>query len=194
MPSSKGRSTAFLTELDRLLPGLEAAELSRIGLADGLENLRMAARRLELFGPVARLLQGRLLGDQAPRVGDRGLAQLALLGEFVDHAPFLGLARAKRRPGQNDVERLLDPDEPRQALRAPGAGDEAELDLGQAAFRRRNGDAVMRRQRHLEPAAERRPMQRGDHRLRGVLDRDRALREGGAGRGACRIRQCRRRR
>ena len=46
-----------LDRLDRLLPGLEAAEFSRIGLADGLEDLRMAARRLELVGTVAHLLQ-----------------------------------------------------------------------------------------------------------------------------------------
>ena len=179
----EGKIDRVPDRLDCLLPGLEAAELARIGLADGLENLGMAARRLELVGPVPRLLQGRLLGDQPPRVGDRGLAQPALLGEFVDHAPFLGLARAKRRPGQNDVQRLLDADQPRQALRAAGAGDKAELDLGQAAFGRRNRDAIMRGQRHLEPAAERRPMQRGDHRLRGVLDSIEDLGKVGRGRG-----------
>ena len=62
------------------------------------------------------------------------------------------------------------PIEPGQALRAPGAGDDAKLDLRQAAFGRRDRDAVMRRERDFEPAAERRSVQSGDHRLRGVLD------------------------
>ena len=58
----------------------------------------LLARRLELFGAVAHFLQRRLLGDQAAREGDRALAQLAFLGEFVDHAPVLGLA--SRRTGR----------------------------------------------------------------------------------------------
>ena len=120
--------------LDRLLPGLEAAEFSRVGLADGLENLRMAARWLKLVGAVAHLAQGRLVGDQPAGVAKRGFAQFPFLGELVDDAPFLGLARAERRPRKNDVERLLDADEARQPLRAAGAGDEPELDFRQAAF------------------------------------------------------------
>ncbi len=170
-----------LHRLDRLLPGLEAAELARVRLADRLEYLGMAARRLELLRTVAHFLERRLLGDEAPGETKRGFMQLAFFGEFVDDAPFLRLARAERRSGQNDVERLLDADEPRQPLRAAGAGNEAELDFGQAAFRRRGGDAIMRGQRHLEPAAERRPVQRRHDRLRGVLDRIEHIRQIGRG-------------
>ena len=171
-----------LHRLDRFQPGLEAAEFSRVRLADRLENLRMAARRLELVEAVAHFLERRLLGDQPPREGERGFVQFAFLGELVDDAPFLRLARAEGRAGENDVERLLDADEARQPLRAAGAGNEAELDFRQAAFRRGDGDAVMGGQRHLEPAAERRPVQRGDDRLRGVLDRIEHVREIGRGR------------
>ena len=160
-----------LHRLDRLLPGLEAAEFSRVGLADGLEDLRMAARRLELVGAVAHLAQAapsrRSAGGRRRSADSR---KFPFLGELVDDAPFLGLARAERRPGKNDVERLLDADEARQPLRAAGAGDKAELDLRQAAFGRRDGDAVVRGQRDLESAPQRRPVQRGDDRLRGVLD------------------------
>ena len=159
-----------LHRLDRLLPGLEAAEFSRVRFADGLEDLWMAARRLKLVEAVAHLLERGFLGDEAPCEGERGLAQLSFLGELVDDAPFLGLARAERRAGENDVERLLDADQTRQALRAAGAGNEAELDFRQAAFRRWNGDAVVRRQRDLESAAQRRSVQCGDDRLRRVLD------------------------
>ena len=88
---------------DRFLPGLEAAEFARIGFADGLEDLGMAARRLELVRSVAHFLQWRPLGDQAPGEGKRGFTQLSLLGELVDDAPFLGLARAEGHARENDV-------------------------------------------------------------------------------------------
>ena len=55
-------------------------------------------------------------------------------------------------------------------MRAARAGDEAELDFRQAAFGRRDGDAVVRGQRDLESASQRRAMHRGDDRLRCVLD------------------------
>ena len=105
----------------------------------------------------------------------------SFLGKFVDDAPFLGVARAERGAGENDVERLLDPDEPRQALRSAGAGNEAELDFRQAAFRRWDGDAVMRGQRDLEPPSQRRSVQCGDHRFRRVLDPVEHVRKVGRG-------------
>ena len=181
MPSSNGRLTAFLTDFDRLFPGLEAAKLAGVGLADRLEDLGVAARRLELVRAVAHFLQGRIAGDEAAGEGERRFMKLAFLGEFVDDAPFLRLARPERRSGQNDVERLLDADKARQALGAAGAGDEAELDLRQAAFRRRDRDAVMRRQRDFESPAERGSVQRGDNRLRRVLDQIEHGREMGQG-------------
>ena len=156
--------------LDCLLPRLESPEFPGVGLADRLEDFRMAAGRLELVRAVAHLFQRRLFGDETARVGERRFVQLAFLGKLVDDAQFLGFARAERRSRENDVERLLDPDETRQALRAAGARDEAELDLGQAAFGGRHGDPVMRGQRHLESSAERGSVQRGDDRLRRVLD------------------------
>ena len=65
---------------------------------------------------------------------------------------------------------VLDADEAGQALRAAGAGNDAELDLRQSDLRRRDGDAVVRRQRDFKAAAERRPVQRRDNRLLRVLD------------------------
>jgi len=172
-----------LDRLDRLLPGLKATVFSRIGLADGVEDLWMAARRLEPVGSVADFLQGRLLGNEAPSEGDCGVAQLSLLGELVDDPPFPCLAGAKRRPGQDDVKRLLRPNEAGQALGATGAGDDAEVDFRQAAFRRWDGDAVVRRQRDFESAAERRSVQRRDDRLRGVFHCVERLRKVRWGRG-----------
>ena len=60
-----------------------------------------------------------------------------------------------------------------EPLRAARAREDAELDLGEAEARAVAGDAQVARQRELEPAAEREPFDRGDHRPR---DRRRARR------------------
>ncbi len=159
-----------LDRLDRFQPRLETTEFARVRLADRFKNRRLAARRRELLVAVAHLFQRRLVGDQLLGEGDRAVPELALLGERVDHAPVLRFVGAERRSGQNDLERRLDADEAGQALGAAGAGDQAELDLRQAAFGRGDGDPVMRGQRDLEAAAERRAVQGGDHRLSGGLN------------------------
>ena len=76
-----------------------------------------------------------------------------LLGAHVTAAPdqVLGLGRA---------------DEAGRALRAATAREDAELDLGEAEARRVGGDAQVARQRELEAAAEREPVDRRDHRPR----------------------------
>ena len=58
------------------------------------------------------------------------------------------------------------PDEAGQPLSAAGAGQYAELHFREAALGGRNGDAVVTRERDLEPAAESRTVNRGDDRLR----------------------------
>ena len=64
-----------------------------------------------------------------------------------------------------------DADEARQPLRAAGAGDEAELHLGQAELRLRvvGGDAVVAGERPLEAAAQAGAVDGGHHRLREAL-------------------------
>ncbi len=119
----------------------------------------------------------QLLVDRLAREGDRALAQLALLDELVDHAPGVRLLGAERRSRKDRLQRRLRADQARQALRAAGAGDEAELDLGQAELGRGNGDAVVADQRDLEAAAERCAVDRGDDRLRAVLDRGLRVRQ-----------------
>ena len=51
-------------------------------------------------------------------------------------------------------QRLLRADHARQALGAAGAGQQADLHLGQAELRFRSGDAEMAAERQLQPAAE----------------------------------------
>ena len=74
-------------------------------------------------------------------------------------------------PDDNHSERLFGADQARQALRAARTRQQAELHFGQADARTGNGDAEMAGERHLEPAAERRPVQRRDDRLRHAFDR-----------------------
>ena len=62
-------------------------------------------------------------------------------------------------------------DEPRRALRAAAAGEDAELDLGEAEAGGVGGDAQVARQRELQPAAEREPVDRRDHRTRDGRER-----------------------
>ena len=90
---------------------------------------------------------------------------------------------ARDRAAREDHrQRLLDAGEARQALRAAGARQEAELDLGQAEPRGGSGDAIVAAERRLEAAAERRAVQRRDDRLRGVLHRrDDVVQVGGCG-------------
>ena len=69
------------------------------------------------------------------------------------------------------LQRLLDAGDARQALRPARAGQQAELDLGNAQLRVGHGDPIMAAERDLEPAAERGAVDRRDHRLGAILDR-----------------------
>ena len=171
MPSSNGRSTAACTARIADLPGFEAAELAGIVLADFLEDFRLAARRFDLVVEVADLGERHLRVDDLAGERHRAVAQLSLLDDGVDDAPFERLLGVERRARQNNVERILDAAQPRQTLRAAGAGNEPELDFRQAELCRRHRNAIMARQRHFEAAAERRAVNGGDNRLGVVFER-----------------------
>ena len=92
------------------------------------------------------------------------------LDQPVDESDVEGLLRGDRIARRGHLQRLLDARHARQPLRAPCAGKEAELDLGHAQFRRGQRHPVMARQSDLQPAAERRAVDRGDHWLGAILD------------------------
>ena len=103
------------------------------------------------------------------------------------------------RAGQHHVHRLGLADRARQALRAAGAGDDAELDLGLAELRGVGGDDDVAHHRQLAAAAEREAGDRGDHRLAHLADRlpvaaDESLRVGVDEAVGLPSRRCRRRR
>ena len=82
----------------------------------------------------------------------------------VPRAPVISLSRDAH------VDGLLDADEPGQPLRAFGARDDAEIDFRLTHPRVAKRDAVVAGHRQLEPAAERRAVNRHHHRLGGVFD------------------------
>jgi hypothetical protein len=85
--------------------------------------------------------------------GDGALDDVTL-HHVVDDAERLGLGRGNGVAGEHEGERLLGPDQPRQALGAAGAGQQPELHLGQAHGRLGRGHPVVAAQGHLEAAAE----------------------------------------
>ena len=155
-----------LDRLDVRFGRVEAAELAAIFLAEFVEH-----RRIALVEPVLAFAAPGQRADLAHflRIADRVGDQLAL-DQPVDQPASEALFRADRIAGCAHFERLPDPGDARQPLRAARAGQQAELDLGRAKLRRRNRDAIMARQRDLEPAAERGAVDRRYDRLHAILD------------------------
>ncbi len=149
------------------------------GRLQALAALQLRGGELVEFGPlrlgellvaIARKHQRPFFRDDTPRERDGRGGHIAL-DDLVDQSVLQCVLRGDRIAGQDHGQRLLYADEARQALRAAGARDEAELDLRQAGARSRRGEAEMATERNLETAAEWRAVQRRDHRLAYRLDR-----------------------
>src|SRR5665213_1352993 len=148
----------------------EAPELAGIGLAKVREHLRMAARGLDLVVGVSDPLQRPTLGDDLSGEGDGAVSQLSLLDDLIDQAHGQALFGRDMLAGRHHLQSLFGADDTRQPLGASGAGEQAEGHFRQAAARRRDRDPVVAGQCDFQAAAQRRPMDRGDHRLGGALD------------------------
>ena len=101
------------------------------------------------------------LADRLRR-GQRLVHQLGRRHDARDQAGALGLGGIHHAAGEHHVHRLGLADRARQALRAAGAGDDAELDLGLAEARGVGGDDEVAHHRQLAAAAEREAGHRGD--------------------------------
>ena len=163
-PSPNGLSKLLRTDFDAGRDRAQPPRALRRGVSRAGEARRVGARGGEPVLAVAHAGERALLGDDLAGEGDRLLDDVAG-DDRVDDAVLLQLLDRRRVAGEDELERPFRPDEPRQALRAAGAGQEPELDLGQADAGARRRDAVMAAERELEAAAERRAVQRGDDRL-----------------------------
>ena len=74
-----------------------------------------------------------------------------------------------RLTADDHVQRGFHAQHARQTLRAAGAGNQAQLDLGQRNAGARRGDAVVAAQRQFQPAPHGHAVHGGDHRLGGVF-------------------------
>src|SRR5208282_4326644 len=157
------------------LPGFEAAEFAGVVAANLLENLRAAAGRFDLVGEIADFAQWHVRVDDLAGECERPLTQFSFLDKLVDDAPLQGLLGRKRRTGKDNFQRILDADQPRQALGAAGAGDDPKLDLGLPESRRWHGDPIVAHESYFATAAQCRAMDRSDDRLGAAFDRGLAV-------------------
>jgi hypothetical protein len=79
---------------------------------------------------------------------------LDVLGDSVDQADLKGRCSRDRLAARDHVERPVRRDQAGQQDRAARAGDDAEIDLGQAQLRARGRDPVGTAERNLQPAAK----------------------------------------
>ncbi len=114
--------------------------------------------------------------NRRPRERNRSRRQIAL-GNGVHEAVGKRVCGGHRIARHDALQRLQRSDRPWQPLRATGAGQDAQLDLGQAEPGARCCDPQMARHGEFEPAAQRRAVHGGDHRLRDALERHDHIRQ-----------------
>ena len=103
-------------------------------------------------------------------VGKRHRARDQVVHDPIDKARLQRLCRLDGPSRHAHRQRRLDADQPRQALGAFGAGDDAEVHLRLSQLRVWHGHAVVPGHGHLEAAAERRAVHRHHDGLGTVLD------------------------
>ena len=144
----------------------EAAELAGIGLAEGREDFRLALGGFQ-FGVVAADLHQRLvLGDALVGEGDGGFLQLALFRQLIDQAELGSFGCWDVAARGHHLQRGLNADHAGQALGTAGTGQQAKSHFRQAQTGGGNGHAIVRAQGHFQTAAQRRAVDRGNHRNR----------------------------
>ena len=135
----------------------------------GLEHIRVGAIGVDLVALVANEGIRASLGD--PRFRERySTSHQFALDDGVDEADFKCLFSIEGIAGKDRLRGALHADQPGHALGAAVAGQQSDLDLGQADRRAGCGDSVMAIQRHFEAAAEAGTVDGGDDGLFAFLD------------------------
>ena len=152
----------------------------RVAVAHGLGDLcpTCGDHLCDLFAAgdaaIARAPGSGSSGNQVASVCKRRVDQIAA-GHDVSEPGVLGLRRGKRLAGQHHVERRFQADQPRHALSATGARDDAQREFRQAEARAFGSDTVVARDGGLQSAAHHGAVHGGDHRDRAVLDQSQHL-------------------
>src|SRR5437870_2946547 len=146
-------------------PGAEAEEGRFQGQPFGLARLQSLVHRLE------RELHGeRSVGKDLLQDHLRTRHQLRGGNDLVHEADAVRLLRADRCAGKNQLQRAAFTDQPREALCSAAARNDAQRNLGLAELRVLRGDPERASHGRLATAAERKAIDRGDHRLADILD------------------------
>ena len=155
-----------------VLGGEDRGELLPLDLEPGVE--------VDLAPAVDALLgcpEGERRGPgELARPRDRGVVDLLGRQHLVDQPDRQGLLGLDEPPREDHVLGPARADEPREALGAARAGDDAQQHLGLAEHRVLGGEPEVGGQRQLAPATQRVAVDRGDHGLGDAGD--------GRGRGA----------
>ena len=117
-PLLEGLFHGGLHGLDAGLGGLEAAELAGILLAEIVKDLRLAACGRDRLVEITHLFERCTGGENLTGEGDGLLAQIAFRDELVEQTHSRRVLCRHMRARGNHLERLLDTDDARQALRA----------------------------------------------------------------------------
>ena len=137
-----------------------------------------AERTARLLEQAGRDLVDLLLADAARRLADLLLGEgyggghHVAVGDLVDQSGGGTLGCVDEGACGDELQGLLGADGARETLRAAGARNDAELDLGQAELAHVLGrNAVVAAERQLQAAAESGAVDGGDNRLGRLLDR-----------------------
>ena len=144
-----------------------AAVFLASGFAGGREDCGVFFRRAEFVVALACLADG--LGGNFFREGHRPVQQIAV-DQPIDDSSLQRVARFDRSAIDAHLDCFGDTCETREALRACGAGDEAELHFGLADLRVTGRDAVVPCHCEFEAAAEGGAVDGHDHRLGAIFD------------------------
>ena len=180
-PSSKGIVTAARTLSTQARGAWAPLAFSKRG-GQAVDQAGVGAGGLQLVLPVAHAAAVR----HRAGVLDGG-AGIGAVQQGVHQPGGVRLLGADGGAGDDHGQRLLDPDDARQALRAAGAGQEAELDLGQAHLGAGPGGAGVAAQCQFQPAAQGHAVHGGYDGDRHVLDRGDDLAQVGVLRGVAEL-------
>ena len=162
-----------LDALHDVLRREEPAGLAGDRRAELREQFVVALGLGDLLVTITHTCEREVLGDGSSGERHRCAAQRSdiAVDDLVDEARVERLGGADVATRRHHLERLGHAGEAGKTLRATTAGQQAEVDLGQAELRRRDGDPVVRGESGFESTPEGGAVDRGDHRDRRILHR-----------------------